>query len=112
MYNQLGLSVYLSTFHRQKEMLERFGGSGYLVLASFHMQEEFNSMEDYCERAVKMCKWLKGRDFKIMGMCRLKLWSSFSTTPLWNLLRMRSQRRVARSRRVCQPAPCSHRCLA
>ena len=67
MYNQLGLSVYLSTFHRQKEMLERFGGSGYLVFASFHMQEEFNSMEDYCERAVKMCKWLKGRDFKIIG---------------------------------------------
>ncbi|GFN34602.1 MupG family TIM beta-alpha barrel fold protein [Tepidimicrobium xylanilyticum] len=67
MLNRFGLSVYLSTFDIQKEMLEQYVGSGYFVFTSFHMQEEFNSMEDYFQKAVKMCKWLNERNFKIIG---------------------------------------------
>lgn len=72
MYNPFGLSVYLSTFHDQKEMLEQYKGREYLVFSSFHIQEEFNSMEDYREKAKEMCQWLKEKQFKIMGDVSLK----------------------------------------
>lgn len=72
MYSPFGLSVYLSTFHEQKEMLEEYRGGEYLVFSSFHIQEEFNSMEDYRERAGEMCQWLKENQFKIMGDVSLK----------------------------------------
>lgn len=67
MLNKFGLSIYISTFDKQKDMLERFSGSGYYVFTSFHMQEEFNNMDDYCIRARELCKWLKTRSFKIIG---------------------------------------------
>lgn len=72
MLNQLGLSVYLSTFDIQREMLERFEGRGYYVFSSFHIQEEFNSMEDYCIKAKEICKWLRERQFRIIGDVSLK----------------------------------------
>ncbi|NLY45383.1 MAG: DUF871 domain-containing protein [Tissierella sp.] len=72
MLNQLGLSVYISTFDRQKEMLERFQGRGYYVFSSFHWQEEFNDMDNYCIKAKEICKWLKDRKFKIIGDVSLK----------------------------------------
>ena len=67
MLNKFGLSIYISTFDEQKEMLDRFTGSGYYVFTSFHMQEEYNSIDDYCIRAKELCYWLKERNFKIIG---------------------------------------------
>lgn len=67
MLNKFGLSIYISTFEDQKEMLERFSGSGYFVFTSFHMQEEYNKIDDYCTKARELCQWLKIRDFKIIG---------------------------------------------
>ncbi|MCR1900295.1 MupG family TIM beta-alpha barrel fold protein [Irregularibacter muris] len=67
MFKQLGLSIYLFSFEAQREMLERFKGSGCYVFTSFHMQEEFSKMKDYCTKAKEMCIWLKKREFKIIG---------------------------------------------
>ena len=72
MFNKFGLSVYISTFDLQKEMLERFAGSGYYVFTSFHMQEEFNTLDDYCIKAKELCLWLKERQFKIIGDVSIK----------------------------------------
>lgn len=67
MFNKFGLSIYISTFDDQKEMLERFSGSGYYVFTSFHIQEEYNKIDDYCIKARELCKWLKTRSYKIIG---------------------------------------------
>src|SRR5699024_9780052 len=67
MFNRLGLSVYLSTFDIQKEMLERFEGRGYYVFTSFHIQEEYRKMGNYKRKAREICNWLKERQFKIMA---------------------------------------------
>lgn len=72
MYNKLGLSLYLSSFQDQREMLERFKGSGNYVFTSFHIQEEFNSIKNYCFKAKEMCKWLKNAGFKIIGDVSIK----------------------------------------
>lgn len=67
MLNKFGLSVYISTFDEQKDMLEKFIGSGYYVFTSFHMQEEYNRMENYTAKARELCDWLKQKQFKIIG---------------------------------------------
>lgn len=67
MSNILGLSLYLSAFDNQKEMLEELKGSEYYVFTSFHIQEELNNISDYQNKAVAMCKWLKEKNFKIIG---------------------------------------------
>jgi uncharacterized protein len=67
MFNPLGFSIYLSSFEDQKEMLKKFSGSGNYIFTSFHIQEEFHSLKDYTSRAEEMCKWLKSREFKIIG---------------------------------------------
>lgn len=48
-------------------MLEKYGGREYLVFSSFHIQEEYEGMEDYTKKAREICNWLKDRGFKIMG---------------------------------------------
>lgn len=65
MLNYLGVSVYLSTFEKQKPMLNTLKNSGAFVFTSFHIQEEMEG--DYCLRAREMCRWLKQYDFKIIG---------------------------------------------
>ncbi|WP_067841469.1 MupG family TIM beta-alpha barrel fold protein [Amphibacillus sediminis] len=65
MLNQLGLSVYVSTFDRQKVMLEKLIGSGSFIFTSFHIIEEVN--EDYLEKARHMCEWLAQANFRIIA---------------------------------------------
>lgn len=65
MYNKLGLSVYVSTFDTQMDMLEKLKGSGYYVFTSFHIQEEFN--DSYVMKAKEMCQRLKELGFLIIG---------------------------------------------
>lgn len=67
MRNKLGLSVYLTTFDNQKDILSQFKGSEYYVFTSFHIHEELNTIHDYQTKAKAMCQWLKLSNFKIIG---------------------------------------------
>lgn len=75
MYNKLGLSVYVSTFDTQMDMLEKFKGSGYYVFTSFHIQEEFN--DTYLTKSKQMCNWLKEKGFQIIADVSPKTLSIF-----------------------------------
>ena len=63
--NRLGISVYVSTFDTQKDMLENLKGSGYYVFTSFHIQEEFN--DEYILKAKAMCNWLNANNYKVLA---------------------------------------------
>ncbi|WP_440894697.1 MupG family TIM beta-alpha barrel fold protein [Amphibacillus sp. Q70] len=65
MFNRMGLSVYISTFDRQKEMLKNRIGSEGFVFTSFHISEEVD--EEYLEKAVQMCDWLYANSFSIIA---------------------------------------------
>ena len=65
MFNALGLSVYVSAFAQQKQMLEQLAGTNSYIFTSFHIQEEFN--ESYVANAIAMCQWLKDSGFKIIA---------------------------------------------
>ena len=49
MPDQLGFSVYLTSFEQQREELEANAGSGAPIFLSLHISEEFS--ESYCRRA-------------------------------------------------------------
>ncbi len=80
MYNKLGLSVYVSSFDTQRDMLEKFRGSGYYVFTSFHIQEELN--EEYTTKAKEMCHWLKEAGYKIIGDVSPKTLQFFGFTDI------------------------------
>lgn len=65
MFKDLGLSVYVSAFARQKQSLEALAGSGTFVFTSFHIQEEFDA--DYVDAARAMSNWLKSSGFRILA---------------------------------------------
>ncbi|SDC35779.1 hypothetical protein SAMN05421734_10722 [Pelagirhabdus alkalitolerans] len=65
MVKRLGLSVYISTFSKQKEMLTNFIGSESFIFTSFHIAEEVD--EHYIAKAKEMCDWLNQHDFKILA---------------------------------------------
>lgn len=65
MFKDLGFSLYVSAFARQKQALEALSGTGILVFTSFHIQEEYD--QNYISTAVFMCQWLRDTGFRIMG---------------------------------------------
>lgn len=65
MSNPIGLSVYISTFDQQKEMLKNRIGSEGFVFTSFHILEEVD--EAYPDKAVQMCDWLHENRFSIIA---------------------------------------------
>lgn len=65
MFNQLGRSVYVSTFECQKDRLLQMGVKGTFVFTSFHIQEELDNQ--YTKRAKALCNFLKESGFLIMG---------------------------------------------
>jgi uncharacterized protein len=67
MPNQFGISLYLSSFQKERERLENLGGSKYSVFTSFHIQEEMNQFPDFKAKAFEMCQWLNQHGFKIIG---------------------------------------------
>ena len=61
----LTLSVYVSTFDRQFEFLNKLNGSKHMIFTSFHIQEEFD--KEYVDNARRMMKWLKEKGFKVIA---------------------------------------------
>ncbi len=80
MLNYIGLSVYLSFFEQQKPMLEVFKNTQSFIFTSFHIQEEMD--ENYRDKAVEMCRWLKEYDFKIIGDVSPKTLKAFQCKDL------------------------------
>jgi len=76
---KLGFSVYVSSFERQKDLLEKLRGEDILIFSSFHIQEEFN--DSYNDKAYHMVKWLKKQNFKVIADVSVKL-SNNSTLKL------------------------------
>jgi hypothetical protein len=67
MFNKFGISLYLSSFDTQRDMLEQLLGSEYFVFTSFHIQEELNNLDHFKSKTKQMCKWLNDKGFRIIG---------------------------------------------
>lgn len=65
MHKHLGLSVYVSSFADQKQMLEKIKHTQSFIFTSFHITEEVG--EHYKEKAFEMCHWLKQSGFQIIA---------------------------------------------
>ncbi|MDF2531947.1 MAG: hypothetical protein K0Q65_1528 [Clostridia bacterium] len=65
MFSQIGRSVYVSTFERQKDRLLQMDVKGSFVFTSFHIQEELD--DQYKEKAKALCNFLKEAGFIIIG---------------------------------------------
>lgn len=85
MHNVLGYSVYLSTFEKQKALLEKHAQTNALVFLSLHISEEFS--EDYCARAEEICRWLAKRKFRIIADVSTKTVKQFGEPDLVRLAR-------------------------
>ena len=73
---KLGFSVYVSSFERQKDLLEKLRGEDILIFSSFHIQEEFN--DSYNDKALRMVKWLKEQNFKVIADVSVKTLEQFN----------------------------------
>ncbi|MCC5890856.1 MAG: DUF871 family protein [Alkalibacterium sp.] len=65
MSKNLGFSVYVSQFDKQRQKLEKLKGQNYPVFTSLHMNEEMSS--DYVTKVEAMCQWLTENDFNILA---------------------------------------------
>lgn len=63
--NRFGFSVYVSTFQKQKEMLESLKGENFNIFTSFHIQEEWSN--EYKIQAKEMCQWLHSNGYNIIA---------------------------------------------
>lgn len=78
-----GLSIYLSSFDGQKEMLERWAGSGASVFLSLHISEEFGP--DYCTKAHEVCRYLAQRGYRVIADVSRRTMEIFNETDLATL---------------------------
>lgn len=83
MLNQLGYSLYLSTFAAQWEALRGLGGSGTPVFLSLHISEEFD--DTYCRRAEEICHTLADRGFRVIADVSVKTQKQFGCASLTEL---------------------------
>lgn len=83
MPDQLGFSVYLTSFEQQREELVANAGSGAPVFLSLHISEEFS--EDYCRRAEEICRWLSGQGYRIIADVSVKTVAQFGEPDLIRL---------------------------
>lgn len=83
MPDPLGRSVYLTSFDRQREALERSAGSGAPLFLSLHISEEFSP--GYCRRAEEICRWLSERGYRVIGDVSTKTVAQFSQPDLVRL---------------------------
>ena len=65
MPESLCFSVYLSTFEKQKKMLEEHAGHGVPVFLSLHIKEEID--DTYCQKVKEICRWLCERQYRIIA---------------------------------------------
>lgn len=80
---ETGFSVYLSSFDRQTEMLERSAGTGASVFLSLHISEEFGP--GYCEKAQEVCRFLADRGYQTIADVSRKTMDAFDETDLAGL---------------------------
>lgn len=78
-----GFSVYLTTFGRQREMLERSAGTGAAVFLSLHIAEEFGA--GYRERAGDVCRWLGDAGYRVIADVSRKTMEQFEERDLVRL---------------------------
>lgn len=83
MPDQLGFSVYLTSFEQQREELEANAGSGAPIFLSLHISEEFS--ESYCRRAEETCRWLRGHGYRIIADVSVKTVAQFGEPDLIRL---------------------------
>lgn len=79
----LGFSVFLSSFERQRPMLERFAGTDARVFLSLHISEEFSP--DYCAGAERICRWLSDAGFRVIADVSRKTVTQFGEPDLVRL---------------------------
>jgi hypothetical protein len=75
-----GLSVYLSSFEGQQQILERLAGSGASVFLSLHISEEFGP--DYAEKASEVCRYLAERNYRVIADVSCRTMEIFGETDL------------------------------
>lgn len=63
--SQFGLSVYVSVFNEQKELLEELKGQSTPIFTSLHISEEMT--DSYVHDVEEMCKWLYENKFWVMA---------------------------------------------
>lgn len=80
---ETGFSVYLSSFDRQREMLERSSGTGSSVFLSLHISEEFGP--GYCEKALEVCRFLSDRGYRTIADVSRKTMDAFGEADLAEL---------------------------
>ena len=80
MPDQLGFSVYLTSFEQQREELEANAGSGAPIFLSLHISEEFS--ESYCRRAEETCRWLRWHGYRIIADVSVKTVAQFGEPDL------------------------------
>ena len=78
-----GLSVYLSSFDGQREMLERWSGTEYPVFLSLHISEEFGP--DYPAKAREVCQFLSQRGYRVIADISRSTMEIFGETDLAHL---------------------------
>lgn len=78
-----GYSVYLSSYQKQIEHLEKLKVNDGYIFISLHISEEFD--DSYCERAYECCRELKNRNFKIIADVSIKTLEQFGTDSLIDL---------------------------
>lgn len=65
MFKPFGVSVYVSSFEKQKPMLEKLKDRQVPVFTSLHIHEEVN--KSYVEDVEEMCRWLNKHQFYIIA---------------------------------------------
>lgn len=78
-----GLSVYLSSFEGQREMLERWAGTGSQVFLSLHISEEFGP--NYPSKAREVCLFLSQRGYRVIADISRRTMEVFGETDLAGL---------------------------
>ena len=65
MFSSFGLSVYLSSFEKQKPILNKLKGKNIPIFISLHIEEEFSP--SYVTKTIEMCRWLTENQFYIIA---------------------------------------------
>lgn len=79
-YNNLGYSVYLSSFDEVRESLDSADQNGTAIFTSLHISEEFD--DQYCENAKRICRWLADRGYQVMADVSKKTVEQFGATDM------------------------------
>lgn len=83
MSKKFGFAVYVSTFEKQKLILEKRKGRGMPVFTSLHIGEEVS--DTYVTEAEAMCDWLHANDFYILADVSPYTLERFAETSLTSL---------------------------